>query len=169
MVGRFIKDEHVGGIQQYKSQGHTFSLSARKGSNRLVKIVDVKLSEDLLHALFVIPGVGSIHPGGCLLKSLLCFFVEIFGLSLSGALICPDQLHHFIVALGYIVADSEVLIELRVLFEETDADIILDHYFAFIRCFFAGQNMKERRFSRAVFGNKCCFVSFGNAKRKSLK
>src|SRR5699024_8060308 len=46
MVGGLIKNEQIGLVQQHKGHGYPLALAAGKGGNRLVQVMDIKLSKN---------------------------------------------------------------------------------------------------------------------------
>ncbi len=110
MVGGLIKNEEVGFIKQHKGQGYPLTLTARKCSDRLIQLVNVELSQNLFHTLFVVPGSRDIHCVRGFFKSFLSFCIKVLGLGLQRFVVAAYNLHNFIIIPGNILSNGKAFI-----------------------------------------------------------
>ncbi len=157
VVGRLVEQEYVGLLEQQAAQGHTAAFASRECGHLLVVGRTLQGVHGALEFRVDVPGVGrvelvlklgltgqqGIHLVGILkhigVAKRLVYLVKL-----------GDEVHDGLHALAHHFDDGLFGVELRVLLQIAHRVARREYHFALIALVDAGDNLEQRRLTRAV-------------------
>lgn len=160
VIGRFVEDEQVGGVNERMGQRHALMLSAAEGVNFSGEVGDAKAGEDGFRFCFSRPPVGLIHLSANLREFGLHFWILWLALKVgANLLVGQQQLHLRGITLKDRFDDRQVWVDGGVLGQELDAHVAPNGEAACCQRFLPGNDAQQGCFAAAVGADEADMVA----------